>query len=131
MKFEVLGPVAIFQNDAILGLTADQAHQRKHQLESLGGGRYRVISTNVKFRYREVVEIIDGPAAKTALKDEAAALGIRFGMGVGEKTLADRITADKREKAAYEKKADSATIAASATASIATAHAVKARKKRG
>ncbi len=97
MKFQVTDRVAIFQTDAILGMTEDQARHRAHQLEALGKGRYRVIGPNVKFRFRETIDIIDGPAAPTAMKDEALALGLRFGLGIGAGTLAARIAATKAD----------------------------------
>ncbi len=127
MKFQVTDRVAIFQTDAILGMTDDQARHRAHQLEALGKGRYRVIGPNVKFRHREVVEIIDGPAAPTAMKADAEKLGIRFGLGIGAGTLAARIAAANADKDAVHKAETAAKAKAKADATAARAKAAKAR----
>ncbi len=128
MKFEVKNRVAIFQNDAILGLSDDQARQRRHQLEALGKGTYRVIGPNVKFRFREIVDIVDGPAAPTAMKDEALGLGIKFGLGVGAKTLATRISETRQAATIYNAAAAKTTAERKASRKAARANAAKARK---
>ena len=128
MKFEVTDRVAIFQTDAILGLSDDQARHRAHQLEALGKGRYRVIGPNVKFRFRETVDIIDGPAAPTAMKAEAAKLGIRFGLGIGAGTLAARIAVANADKDATHKAEAAAQTKAKTDNKAARAKAAKARR---
>ena len=130
MKFEVPGRVAIFQMDAILGLSPDQAGHRKGALESLGGGRYRVISQNVKFRFGEVVEIIDGPVAPMPQREEALALGIRCGAGIGVKTLAARIALATTDNAAAVKAATASMATTEAATSAARVKAAKTRKRR-
>ena len=128
MKFQVTDRVAIFQTDAILGLSDDQARHRAHQLEALGKGRYRVIGPNVKFRFRETVDIIDGPAAPTAMKAEAAKLGIRFGPGIGTKTLAARIAGEYNITELFVAAEAAAKAKANAAAKAARAKAAKARR---
>ena len=128
MKFEVTDRVAIFQTDAILGLSEDQVRHRAHQLEALGKGHYRVIGPNVKFRYREVVDVIDGTPAPTEMKAEAAKLGIRFGLGIGAGTLAARIAAANADKDATHKAEAAAQTKANADTKAARAKAAKARR---
>ena len=127
MKFQVTDRVAIFQTDAILGMSDDQASHRAHQLQPLGKGRYRVTGPNVKFQRGETVEIIGGPAAPAALKDDALALGLRFGLGVGEGTLKARIDAEMSARAESEKAATAAVNQSMAEKKKARAKAAKAR----
>ncbi len=128
MKFTIPGRVAIFQRDAILGLSDDQARARAHQLQALGRGTYRVIGQHVKFRYGEIVDVIDGPAAPTALKDEALALGLRFGLGVGTKTLATMISEARNITALFDAAVAEAETKTSAKRKANRTKAAKARK---
>ena len=127
MKYEIPDRVAIFQTDAILGLSEDQVRHRAHQLEALGKGHYRVIGPNVKFRYREVVDVIDGNPVPAGMKAEAAQLGIRFGLGIGAGTLAARIAAANADKDATHKAEATAQTKAKTDNKAARAKAAKAR----
>ena len=127
MKLKIIDSVVVCQTDAILGMSDDQASHRAHQLQPLGKGRYRVTGPNVKFQRGETVEIIDGSAASTALKDDALALGLRFGLGVGEGTLKARIDAEMSARAESEKAATAAVNQSMAEIKKARAKAAKAR----
>lgn len=135
MEYRVIGKVAILQADTVLGLSEDQYRRRRHLLDDLGSGQFRVTGSNVKFKFGETIDVIDGaidrmgsvmePTGKTKsgkkngrpgpdaeMKRHAKAIGVVFGAGVGEKTLSRRIAAREAEiakvNAAARAKADKA-----------------------
>lgn len=148
MRYEVTGKVAIFYQDAILCMSGYQLDVRRFQVEPVGGGGYRVKGVNVKFYYREIVDVIDAnldnsltvlkpvgksepmPGPSDDAKAEAAKLGIRFGLGVGAKTLAARISAAKAAHATSGAAAAKAKTETKADTKAARANAAKARATR-
>lgn len=145
MKYEVTGKVAIFYQDSILRLSGYQLDSRRFHVEPIGGGGFRVKGLNVKFYYREVVDVIDAnlDSASSVLKPvgkpepmpgpsddalaEAAKLGIRFGLGIGAKTLAARIAAANAEIDNADKVVTAAKAKAKTTTKAARDKAAKAR----
>ncbi len=127
MKFQVTDRVAIFQTDAILGMTDDQAGHRSHQLEALGKGRYRVIGPNVKFQRGETIEWFDNGDIWPAAKVEAEIFGVKFGDGIGPKALDARI---EEAKAANTKLVKAMEDALKAQATARRADRAKAAKHR-
>ena len=148
MKYEVTGKVAIFYQDAILRLSGYQLDSRRFHVEPIGGGGFRVKGLNVKFYYREVVDVIDAnlDSASSVLKPvgkpepmpgpsddalaEAAKLGIRFGLGIGAKTLAARVAEAKAEIESADRVEGAANAKAKADTKAARAKAVKTRALR-
>ncbi len=142
MRYKVIGPVAILQEDAIIGLSGYQAFNKRFHVEPVEGGGFRVKAKNVKFGYREVVDVIDGyidpkstvlepvgkaesmPGPSDELKAEADRMGIRFGLGIGAKTLGAWIAKAKVGAA----KINAAEASAKAETKAAKAAAAKARK---
>ncbi len=148
MRYKVIGPVAILQEDAIIGLSGYQAFNKRFHVEPVEGGGFRVKAKNVKFGYREIVDVIDGyidpksttlePIGKAEpmlgptddMKAEAADLGIRFGLGVGAKTLGARIAKAKASATKINAAQASAKAEAKAEAIAARDNAAKARKRK-
>ncbi len=146
MRYKVIGPVAILQEDAIIGLSGYQAFNKRFHVEPVEGGGFRVKAKNVKFGYRETVDVIDGyidpkspalePIGKAEpmlgptddMKAEADRMGIRFGLGIGAKTLGAWIASAKAGATKINATEASAKAETKAAAKLARAEAAKARK---
>ncbi len=148
MKYEVTGKVAILYQDSILCLSGYQLDIRRFHVEPVDGGGFRVKGLNVKFYHREFVDVIDAnldnslsvltpvgksepmPGPSDDAKAEAAKLGIRFGLGIGAKTLAARIVMAKAMNAKSDAAAAKAKTETKATTKAARDKAAKARSVR-
>ncbi len=147
MRYRVIGKVAHVHTDAVIGLDSNQYERRAHQLEPLGKGRYRVSGPRVSFKYGEFIDIVDAgadagrsavleavgratspPGVSDEMRAEADALKIRYGFGIGAKTLAARIAAVKDEMATAEAAASTASAKSRAEALAARKEAAKARR---
>ena len=144
MKYRVIGRVAHIHTDAVVGLDDNQFSRRSHQLKSLGKNRYLVTGPRVSFKYGEFIDIDGGLTGRSAVLEavgnkqappgisdemlaEADDLKIRYGYGIGAKSLGERIARAKATKARIEAAAAEDDAREKADALTARRKAAKAR----